>query len=841
MVTNIRELPFSATVLDTIEAMGITTLYPPQAEAMESVLSGRNFVLSVPTASGKSLVAYLAILRGLAKGGKGLYIVPLRALASEKFEELKGILPKGYRAVMSIGDYEEKDSGIMKNDVIIATSEKADSLFRHRPEFLREFSVVVADEVHLITDPGRGHILEVLMTRLRQTSPDTQLVALSATIPNSQEIADWLEADHLRSEWRPVDLKEGVFQGGVLRIQQRKGSDDLEVREIGQGEPVKKLVSDGLSQGGQSLVFVNTRKSAEVEAKRLRGAVKGHTDREKLLEIRDMLLTTQDEPTDIVSRLADCVEGGCGFHHAGLGNNQRKIIERAFKMGYIKALAATPTLAAGVNLPARRVIIRDLTRYGGRHAGNRPIANLELKQMAGRAGRPGYDPYGEAIYIARRQEDVKRIFTEVVNGETERIESKLGVAPILRIHIISSIASGYVRTYRELMDFLGRTFYARQFGIREREVKEALRFLRENDMMISPDPGTTSDFVTADSLASIPTYSRDEGYSDDHGSQGVAGEKVGEVSSREKNELSEKVEEEGSREKNELSEEEGSREKNELSEKEGSREKDGSRGKDEEDGSRGKDVLRTTPFGKLISDLYIDPKSAVVMRRALIGSAGKTATPLSYLQAIAATPDMLTLYAREGEMGELLMKAEAYADELFLSPLDREVYGENQGLAHELFAEELKTAILLKRWIDEVDENTITRSFGIGPGDLRNRVDTARWLLHAMERIAALFHFERDGLKKVLRRIVYGVKEELIPLVALKGVGRVRARILFNGGYRDVSMLKKAEVEDLWAMDGIGKVSVFRIMEQLGRDMSEYEEADQEIRRLQRSLLDFGI
>ena len=252
-------------------------------------------------------------------------------------------------------------------------------------------------------------------------------------------------------------------------------------------------------------------------------------------------------------------------------------------------------------------------------------------------------------------------------------------------------------------------------------------------------------------------------------------------------------------------------------------------------------MLRTTPFGKLISDLYIDPKSAVVMRRALIGSAGKTATPLSYLQAIAATPDMLTLYAREGEMGELLMKAEAYADELFLSPLDREVYGENQGLAHELFAEELKTAILLKRWIDEVDENTITRSFGIGPGDLRNRVDTARWLLHAMERIAALFHFERDGLKKVLRRIVYGVKEELIPLVALKGVGRVRARILFNGGYRDVSMLKKAEVEDLWAMDGIGKVSVFRIMEQLGRDMSEYEEADQEIRRLQRSLLDFGI
>jgi len=782
LVINIRELPFSDTVLDTIESMGITTLYPPQAEAMDSVLSGRNLVLSVPTASGKSLVAYLAILRGLARGGKGLYIVPLRALASEKFEELKEILPKGYSAVMSIGDYEEKDSGIMKNDVIIATSEKADSLFRHRPDFLKQFSVVVADEVHLITDPDRGHILEVLMTRLRQMSPDTQLVALSATIPNSQEIADWLEADHLRSEWRPVDLKEGVFQGGVLRIEKGEGHDGLEERVIGRGEPVKALVSDGLSQGGQSLVFVNTRKSAEVEAKRLMGAVEKYTDRNKLLEIRDMLITTQDEPTDIVSRLADCVEGGCGFHHAGLGNNQRKIIEKAFKMGYIKTLAATPTLAAGINLPARRVIIRDLTRYGGKHAGNRPIANLELKQMAGRAGRPGYDPYGEAIYIAKRPEDVERIFTDVIHGETERIESKLGVAPILRIHIISSIASGYVKTYKELMDFLGRTFYARQFGIRESEVKEALRFLRENNMMISRDQGSESDFVTADSLSnSSHTASSDNVSSNDASSD------------------------------------------------------------DPESNDPSSDELRTTPFGKLISDLYIDPKSAVVMKRAMEGSSEKLASPLSYLQAIAATPDMLTLYAREGEMGDLLMMADVHSDELFLSPMDREVYGENQGLAHELFAEELKTALLLKKWIDEVDENTITRSFRIGPGDLRNRVDSARWLLHAMERIAALFHFEHDVLKKVLKRMVYGVKDELLPLVDLKGVGRVRARILYSGGYRDVSMLRKAEIEDLLAMDGIGKVSVIRIMEQLGRDMSGYEEADQEIRRLQRSLFDFGI
>jgi len=786
--------------------MGISKLYPPQGEALDHVYQGKNLVLSVPTASGKSLVAYLAILRGLAQGGKGLYIVPLRALASEKFDDLKEILPKGYSVVMSTGDFDESDKSIMRHDVIVATSEKADSLFRHRPGFLKEFSVVVADEVHLITDPGRGHILEVLLTRLRQLSPETQLLALSATIPNSQELADWLEAVHLKSEWRPVTLKEGVFQGGVLHFQDPEDEMNAEnspsaPRKIGRGDPVGTLVKDGLRDGGQSLVFVNTRRSAEVEAKRLISSLEHNTDAEKLLEISNLLLSTQDEPTDIITRLSRCVEGGCGFHHAGLGNTQRKIMEKAFKLGHIKALVATPTLAAGINLPARRVVIRDLTRFGGRNTGNQPIANLELKQMAGRAGRPGYDPFGEAIFITRKPEDVSRIFRDVIHGKTERIESKLGVAPILRIHIISSIASGFVASYSELMTFLSGTLYAHQFGIREAEVREAIAFLQENGMILTPSPHGSSNISNASTTSNTSDTSDifdSSDTSDTFNTSNISN--TSDTSNTSDFVTADRIQ-----------------------------------------GPMNDAELRTTPFGKLISDLYIDPKSAVIMKRALENSPGKLATPLSYLHAICAAPDMLTLYAREGEMGDLLMMAEHYADELFLSPMDTVVYGRNQGLAHELYAEELKTALLLKRWIDEVDENTITRSFNIGPGDLRNRVDSAQWLLHALERIASLFHFEHQELKKILRRIVYGVKEELLPLVDLKGIGRVRARILYNGGYTDVGRLKKAKVEDLLAMEGIGKASIFSIMEQIGRDMSEYVEADQEIKRLQRSLLDFGL
>jgi len=816
----IKDLPFSESVISTLSSMGISSLYPPQEEALKHVFKGRNMVLSVPTASGKSLVAYLAILRGLAAGGKGLYIVPLRALATEKYEDMKALLPKGYRAVLSIGDYDESDKRIMNHDVIIATSEKADSLFRHRPDFLKDFSVVVADEVHLITVPERGHILEVLLTRLKQMKPETQIVALSATIPNSQEIADWLQAAHLKSEWRPVSLREGVFHRGTIHFEE-------EQREIGKGDSVRNLVRDALDSGGQCLVFVNTRRSSETEARRLITAVSRYTNTQKLSEIADLLVSTQTEETDLVAKLANCVQGGTGFHHAGLGNTQRKIVEKAFKSGFIKVIVATPTLAAGINLPARRVVIRDLNRYTGRHTGNRPIANLELKQMAGRAGRPGYDPYGEAIYIVKKAEDVERLFSEVIHGETERIESKLGVAPTLRIHIISSIASGFVHDYGELLEFLNHTFYAHQFSLRQAEIREAIRFLQDNGMLIS-----SMDKVVGTNEAGTKEAGKKEVGTGEVGKKEGMIEAIGEFVSadklsREPGITGEPIDDRFAR-GDEARTEDRTGEMIKLATHEA-----------EEGG--GSMELRVTPFGKLTSDLYIDPKSAVIMKKAMERSRDKFATPLSYLHTIASTPDMLTLYVREGEMGDLHMMTELYQDELFLSPKDREIYGANQELAHELFAEELKTALLLRKWVDEVPENTIARSFNIGPGDLRNKVDTAQWLLHALERIAALFHHEHHELTTLLRRIQYGVKEELLPLTAMKGIGRVRARLLFENGYRDVGQLKRADVEVLIGIEGIGKATVFSIMEQLGRELPEYHEADREIKKQQRSLQDFGI
>src|SRR5437867_10633126 len=168
--TDVRtaELDTAPRIPAILEEQGITELYPPQAEAIGAALAGKNLVLAIPTASGKSLVSYLAILKSVLKGGKALYIVPLRALASEKHEDLKAFEALGVRVGLTMGDYDRIDPNLEKFDVIIATSERADSLLRHRTGWLKSLTVVVADEVHLMNDADRGPTREATRAKFRQ-------------------------------------------------------------------------------------------------------------------------------------------------------------------------------------------------------------------------------------------------------------------------------------------------------------------------------------------------------------------------------------------------------------------------------------------------------------------------------------------------------------------------------------------------------------------------------------------------------------------------------------------------------------------------------------------------
>lgn len=671
-----------------LERDGISSLYPPQAMALGPVLAGESLLLACPTASGKSLVAYLALLRAARAGRTGLYLVPLRALAYEKAEELEKFEELGLKVGISIGDFDLSADKLEKIDVLVATSEKADGLLRRGSPWLDRLGVVVADEVHLMRDPDRGPTLEVSLTRLRLRYPDLQIVALSATVGNSEELAAWLNARHIASSFRPVPLKLGVYYQGRITF------TDLSTREIDPpGEAVPRLVRTVVEDGGQALVFVNSRRASEQLAEALIPTIRSMLtaeERDRARMAAAELATVSDEETEGIRRLSGLLPHGVAFHNASLTNPERRVVERAFRDRAVKALVATPTLAAGINLPARRVIVRDTSRYDDRLGLQAPIPALEVQQMLGRAGRPRYDPVGEALLIARGPDDEERLLDHYLSAPPEPVQSRLAAEPALRMHLLALIASGAVTTEAELRAFFAATFYGRTLPLPELEEKVTgvRRFLEENELL---EPGRS---------------------------------------------------------------------------------------------------LRATRFGHLTSELYLDPLSAIVLRGVLERAPiGVGIFPL--LSAIAATPDLPPMFLRRGEEADLLTRYTDEAEELLFKPEEPPL-----DLDLEVFLATLKTATVLEAWTAEVPILELTQRFGIGAGDLRTKVEDAEWLLFAASRLSSAFQ-RRLGrpIDDLSLRVRYGVKEELLDLVRLRGIGRVRARLLFRAGYPDREALRQAPLD----------------------------------------------
>jgi len=223
--------------------------------------------------------------------------------------------------------------------------------------------------------------------------------------------------------------------------------------------PVVNLALDTIRINKQALVFVNTRKSAEKEAEEIAKHIK--TVDVKYHETAEKLLKALSRPTRQCKRLAKCMEKGIVFHHSGLAQKQKDIIETEFRKGSIKIICCTPTLAMGVDLPAFRVIIRDLKRFG--HHGLQWIPVLEYMQQAGRAGRPSFDTFGEAIAIAKSESEKETIEDKYVHGEPEPIYSKLAVEPVFRTYLLSLIAVNFVNDKKSILNFFSKTFWAYQF------------------------------------------------------------------------------------------------------------------------------------------------------------------------------------------------------------------------------------------------------------------------------------------------------------------------------------------------------------------------------------------
>lgn len=207
-------------VYSVLEGRGFSTLRPSQVKSIEAGLfEDKNLLVCTPTASGKTFVAELAFLNAvLHDKGKAIYVVPLRALASEKYKAFKKDYPQ-LKIAISSGDIDSDDSYLERYDIIITTAEKLDSLIRHRARWISSIKTIVVDEIHMLNDSSRGPGLEVLITILRSIIKNLQVVGLSATIGNPSELADWLNAELIVDTWRPIRLDKGVYMDGEIEYE----------------------------------------------------------------------------------------------------------------------------------------------------------------------------------------------------------------------------------------------------------------------------------------------------------------------------------------------------------------------------------------------------------------------------------------------------------------------------------------------------------------------------------------------------------------------------------------------------------------------------------------------
>jgi len=503
----VSDLDLDSQSINFLQSDGLSELYPPQAECIEKGLfdDKKSFLISIPTASGKTLIAMLAVLSHISKHKtKVVYLSPLRALASEKFEEFKKLeklaLDRKIKVAISTGDSNSSDNKLDDADVIILTNETMDANMAFERDWIYEIGLVISDEIHLIGDSTRGPTLEMILTRLvtgflGKTPP--KIIGLSATISNSNELAEWLKCELVESEWRPVPLVEAVYSNHTIMTSQDSEYSEGNLNEKRESRHTKPAIGLGLEtieNGDQCLIFTMTRKSSVATATEAGiNVVKTLVENQKkeLQKISKKILPKDNEDeTKLIKKLADTVKNGTAFHHAGLDQRCRTIIETEFRNGHIKLLTSTPTLAAGVNLPARRVVIPSVMRYT--QNGLDKISILEYKQMCGRAGRPQYDNEGESILIAKGSP--YDFIEHYIDGEPEPLESQiLEEDSSLRIHLLSLIKTSSVFdpiSKEKISKFFSHTFGGYQIDDDdnlEEKISKQLKKLKEYDMIIGED------------------------------------------------------------------------------------------------------------------------------------------------------------------------------------------------------------------------------------------------------------------------------------------------------------------------------------------------------------------
>ena len=464
---------------------------PAQKAVIESgyLEDKSNYIISIPTASGKTVLGILPALKTILNGGKAVYAAPLLSIQNEKVKEFKAFEEHGIK----VGKHPSN------SDLSVMVFESFDALTRFSWNVLREVDTLIIDEFHMIGEYSRGPTLESAITRAKIINPSLRIIALSATLKNIDEIEQWLDGKTVEHNYRPVPLNKEVLDAEMFNT---KNKNDV----------IVKIVEKAIEDNSQALSFVSTRRFTESLATYVAKKIDKKTTNEqkqKFKQVADKLLEVPKKkgslPTTTCLKLAEAAEKGVVFHHAGLFNEQKEIIEDEFRNGNILMITATPSLMYGVNLPSKYVVIRDHTRWTSNGPASIPVFDYE--QMSGRAGRPQYDDVGYSYLVAKTMDEAFDLEARYVNGEIELTNSKLiDNKDAIYKQIIAQIASSLSKNLDDLNDFFGKTLYGFQMKNNPSmsmfaqdslnwELESALEFLLQNGIIrATPEGLKTTDF-----------------------------------------------------------------------------------------------------------------------------------------------------------------------------------------------------------------------------------------------------------------------------------------------------------------------------------------------------------
>jgi replicative superfamily II helicase len=784
-----------------------------QKEAIENGLFFRkSFLVCAPSGSGKTLIGELCAIHGIFnKFGKSVYLVPFKALASEKHYSFKHDYERfGIRVVLSIGDQEPEEEALQKADLIITTYEKMDSILRnfHDKSWIADISTIIIDEVHVISESDRGPRLESLIVRLNEFLEDLQVIGLSATIANPEFFNQWLTSlgthtELIKSTERPVPL--------YYHVDITKNKDST----------MKKIVNDTLSQEGQVLIFVNKRRLTQRLSKNLIPLISSHlTDKEKI-ECKKL----EDKLSGIrggISDLKKVVKNGVAFHHAGLLPSERKIVEESFRKHLLKVIICTSTLSAGINLPARVVVLRDFKKYStsGKYVRNfegyfedtdgfsffLPFSGNEVFQMLGRAGRPGLDSEGHGVILVSDINELNWVEEHYfTNGDPKaplqpkynNLGSGLNDINTLKEQVLLRVYEEENISSESLIAFFKRTFFwycmKQKLGEDFIPIEQLLliqEITPENLMKLHANQAIISQVQSKNYAIKLACFTKSSigGYvKTDYGVQSVKF--------------------------------------------------------DCENG-----ILCTCGFENGMSDGYASPKFSFEFCEHVT----------AFLVFLLETPDPtfrkhvndiiprclsaqyilnylfekgLLLKNEDGTMrcsafGKLIIRLYLYpiSGVLIRSKLERFEINSYNDMIHEAYeilraerrVRDYKLLQPLIEWIDEEPVESILERHNVMAGDLYGLKDNIERIITFMGIIAV--HLAETGLEmqetliklaemaETLKiRVHYGIREEIFDLVLrLNNVARVRARILFDAGYHTSSQVKKELPSILHRKTGMG-------------------------------------